>query len=85
MWYCLVKSRSGKSFTTFGGFVSEGAAIHEGQVACVQRGGEQYYVVEIPDRTSQDKIKGTINFQMWEKYQIQLDDIRKRHFKGKVL
>jgi hypothetical protein len=85
MWYCLVKSRSGKSFTTFGGFQSEGEAIHTGQMACVRSGGEQYYTVEIPDRTAQDKIKSKINYQMFEKYQIQLDDIRKRHFKGKCL
>jgi len=85
MWYCLVKSRSGKSFTTFGGFVSEGESIHTGQMACVRSGGEQYYTVEVPDKTPQDKLKGKINYQMWEKYQIQLDDIRKRHFKGKVL
>lgn len=85
MWYCLVKSRSGKSFTTFGGFLSEGEAIHNGQMACVQRGGEQYYTVEIADGTPKAEVKSRINYQMWEKYQIQLEDIRKRHFKGKGL
>jgi hypothetical protein len=54
-------------------------------MACVRSGGEQYYTVEIPDRTAQDKIKSKINYQMFEKYQIQLEDIKKRHFKGKCL
>ena len=85
MWYCLVKSKTGKSFTTFGGFVSEGEAIHAGQVACIRSGGERYYPVEVPDKTPQDKLKGVINFQMWEKYSIQLEDVRKRHYKGQVL
>jgi hypothetical protein len=85
MWYCLVKSKSGKSFTTFGGYASEGEAIQTGQTACIRSGGENYYPVEIPDKTAQDKIKGKINYQMWEVHHIQLDDIRKRHFKGQVL
>ena len=54
-------------------------------MACVQRGGEQYYTVEIADGTPKAEVKSRINYQMWEKYQIQLEDIRKRHFKGKGL
>lgn len=84
MWYCVVKSKSGKSFTTFTA-TSEGDAIHTGQMACIRSGGEQYYTVEIPDRTPQDKIKSAINRQMFEKYHIQLEDITKRHFKGRNL
>lgn len=84
MWFCVVKSKSGRSFTTFTA-TSEGDAIQIGQRACVYSGGQQYYTIEIPDRTPQDKIKGAINRQMFEKYHIQLDDIRKRHFKGKCL
>ena len=85
MWYCLVKSRSGKSFTTFGGFPSEGEAIYIGDMAIKKSGGIQKYIVEIPDRTPKAEVRSKINYQMFEKYQIQLDDIRKRHFKGKVL
>jgi len=85
MWYCLVKSKTGKSFTTFGGYSNEGEAIRTGQMACIRSGGEQYFTVEIPDKTPKDEIKGKINYQMWEKYNIQLEDIRKRHFKGQVL
>jgi hypothetical protein len=82
MWYCLVKSKTGKSFTTFGGFTDESQAIQTGQVACIRSGGEQYYTVEIPDKTPKDEIRGKINYQMFEKYHIQLEDIRKRHYKG---
>lgn len=85
MWYCLVRSKSNKSFLTFGPFVSEGDAIHNGQVACVRSGGKEYYPVEIPDKTAQDKIKGKINYQMWQVHHIQLDDVRKRHYKNKEL
>ena len=82
MWYCVVKSKTGKSFTTFGGFVNEGEAIRIGQEACIHSGGQQYYPVEIPDKTPKDEVKGKINYQMFEKYHIQLEDIRKRHYKG---
>lgn len=85
MWYCLVKSRTGKSFITFGGYLNEGEAIHTGQVACIRSGGERYFTVEIPDKTPKDEIKGRINYQMWEKYNVQLEDTVKRHYKGKVL
>lgn len=84
MWYCLVKSKTGKSFTTFTA-TSEGDAIQIGQRACIYSGGQQYYPVEIPDKIRKEDIKGAINRQMWEKYQIQLEDIRKRHYKGGVL
>ena len=84
MWYCLVKSKTGKSFTTFN-CIDESQAIQTGQVACIHSGGIQYYTVEIPDKTPKDDIKKAINRQMWEKYHIQLEDISKRHFKGKVL
>ena len=80
MWFCVVLSKSGKSYTTFTAS-DEGNAIYIGQVACVKSGGQQYYPVEIPDRTPQDKRKGVINRQLWEKYHIQLDDVGKRHYK----
>lgn len=82
MWYCLVRSKSGKSFTTFGGYVNEGEAIHTGQTACLRSGGQEYYPVQIPDKTPKAEIKGKINYQMWEVHHIQLDDVRKRHYKG---
>lgn len=84
MWYCLVKSKTGKSFTTFN-VGSEAEAIQTGQKACIYSGGQQYFTIEIPDNTHKQDIKGAINRQMWEKYHIQLEDISKRHFKGKML
>ena len=85
MWYCLVKSKTGKSFTTFGQFSNEGEAIHNGQVACIRSGGIQYYPVEIPDKTPKAEIKQAINYQMFKVHGIQLEDIGKRHYKGGTL
>lgn len=81
MWFCLVLSKTGKSFVTFK-VNNEGEAIHAGQMACLRSGGQQYFTVEVPDKTPKDDIRKVMNYKMWEKYQIDLDDIGKRHYKG---